>query len=303
MKDLCADQVLIEYKIDGNNVIAYYVIKVTNNTPKCIYNLSIKEQLDVGQSKVGFLNINYDPVVKARVSTSCKCVQTISNSAFALPYNGELLNVNSSKLLPTESCAIYLTVEFTIADDVQTVNSCAIISGKIGDKCHHNKNDCNKCESDPCSIKTCACPFTICKSGEKGDDGATGPTGPTGPKGKRGEKGEKGATGPTGPRGVKGDRGASGPTGATGPTGQKGEKGEGVGQKGDKGDIGVTGPTGQKGEKGDGNGQKGDKGDSGATGPTGQKGEKGEGIGQKGDSGATGPTGQKATKVRRVKKV
>lgn len=239
MKDLCANQILIESRVNGNVVTAYYAIRLINNSQKCITNLSIEEQLDT-QLQTATANVN----------PKCKCVVPISHSTFIIHQSqkgSELLDTSVSKLLPTEACIVYLTLEFNIGElctsgqyregkfNNEIVN-CAVVSGMIREKCSYkcHKTDCHKCRYRLCTDRTCSDPIVIKKHEHRCSRGDTGPIG-TGPTGTTGEKGGHCKAGHTGKKGDRGQRGE------TGPTGMKGEKGDRSGQKGETGDKGEKG--------------------------------------------------------------
>ena len=71
MKELIAVQKLLDARVEGCIVTAYYGIRLINNTEECISNLSIKQQIDKGIE-----------ICKATVRTEYQAVRPIAIGTF-----------------------------------------------------------------------------------------------------------------------------------------------------------------------------------------------------------------------------
>ena len=164
MEKLRVTQDLIKSQVGRSTTTAYYAIRLINDSKDSISSLSIRESLyrsfDTSQSQSSQHN-DYNPYhrmgdIKAKVSTDCKYIIPITDAIFTLTQDGEILNSNVSKLLPNESCIIYVTLEFPRSSYNGIL--CATISGKIknrcNDKCH--KRECYKCQYKLHTVSTCS---------------------------------------------------------------------------------------------------------------------------------------------------
>ena len=126
---------LLKYHVrDDGHITVYYVIRLINDSNKCLVNLSIKEHFSSGVLSA-----------KVMVVSKCETILPDSDDFFSLSEDGEILNCESY-LEPFACCNIMITAELTLINKfLGYIENCVTIDADTFDsKCKHGPW-CAKC--------------------------------------------------------------------------------------------------------------------------------------------------------------